>query len=130
MIVVDTSVVVAALLGHDSARAAIVDQRLIAPQVIDAEVIQALRGLALGGRITDDQGESLIRAWMRLEVDRLPMAPLIPRVWELRSAVTAYNALFVAAAEAHGVALVTADWRLASAPGPRCPIQIIAAAPS
>lgn len=127
MIVVDTSVAVAALTGHDPARAALVGQRLVAPQVIDAEVAHALRGLVLGGRITDEQGASLIRAWLRLEVDRLPMAGLLPRVWELRSKLTAYDALFVSAAEAHGVALVTADRRLASASGPRCPIQIIAA---
>ena len=127
MIVVDTSVAVAALMGHGPARAALLDQRLIAPQVIDAEVAHALRGLALGAKITDEQGASLIRAWQRLEVDRLAMAPLLTRVWELRGNLTAYDALFVAAAEAHGVTLVTADRRLVSASGPRCPIQVIAA---
>lgn len=126
MIVADTSVVVAALTGHDPARSALVGQRLIAPQVIDAEVAHALRGLARGGKISDDQGAALIRAWVRLRVDRLPMAPLLSRVWELRSNFSAYDALFVAAAEAHGVALVTADRRLASASGARCPVQVIA----
>ena len=72
--------------------------------------------LARGGKISDDQGAALIRAWVRLRVDRLPMAPLLFRV-ELRSNFSAHDALFVAAAEAHGVALVTPTARLASASG-------------
>lgn len=126
MIVVDTSVAVAALLGHDAARHAMTGRRLLAPHVIDAEVAHALRGLSAGGKISSGQGVSLLRVWMALAVDRLPMAGLLPRVWELRANLTAYDALYVAAAEAHGVPLVTADRKLAGAPGLRCSIEFIA----
>lgn len=125
MIVVDTSVAVAALLGHDPARRALTGQRLLAPHVIDAEVAHALRGLVLGAKLPPSQGEALNRAWSRLQLDRLPMTPLLPRVWELRDNLTACDALFVASAEAHNLTLITADRRLASSPGPRCPIVLI-----
>ncbi len=128
MIVVDTSVAVAALMGHGPARAALSGRRLLAPHVIDAEVAHALRGLVLGAKVSMSQGEALIRTWLQLQVDRLPMAPLLPRVWQLRDILTADDALFVAAAEAHDVPLVTADRRLASASGPRCRIEVIPSA--
>lgn len=127
MIVVDTSVAVAALLGHRAARAALVDQRLLAPAHIDAEVTHALRGLVLGGRVSEEQGRALLATWQRLELDRLPVVGLLPRVWDLRDNLTVYDALFVAAAELHDVTLVTADRRLAMAPGPACSIQLIPA---
>jgi predicted nucleic acid-binding protein len=68
----------------------------------------------------------LLGTWCRLALDRLPMAPLLPRVWELRDNLTAYDAVFVAAAEAHGVPLVTGDRGIATAVGPRCRIELIA----
>jgi predicted nucleic acid-binding protein len=129
LIVVDTSAAVAALLGQASARDALLGHRLIAPHVIDAEVAHALRGLVIGKHLTSGEGGDVLRAWSRLALDRLPMAPLLPRVWELRDNLTAYDALFVAAAEAHGVPLVTGDRRLAAATGPRCRIDLIARLP-
>ncbi|MBK8732588.1 MAG: type II toxin-antitoxin system VapC family toxin [Actinomycetales bacterium] len=126
MIVADTSAAVAALLGQSSAREALIGQRLIAPHVIDAEVAHALRGLVRGSKLSADQGRSLLGTWCRLALDRLPMAPLLPRVWELRDNLTAYDAVFVAAAEAHGVPLVTGDRGIATAVGPRCRIELIA----
>lgn len=126
MIVADTSAAVAALLGQSSAREALIGQRLIAPHVIDAEVAHALRGLVRGSKLSADQGRSLLGTWCRLALDRLPMAPLLPRVWELRDNLTAYDAVFVAAAESLDVPLVTADHRLATAPGLRCRIELVA----
>lgn len=125
MIVVDTSTVIAALLGHDSARAAIDDRRPLAPHVIDAEVVHALRGLTLGRKLAEADASRLLGVWQRLAVDRLPMPGLLPRAWGLRDNLSAYDALFVAAAESHGVPLVTADRRLAAAPGIRCRIELI-----
>lgn len=125
MIVVDTSVVISALLGHDPARRAISSRRLLAPHVIDAEVAHAVRGLALGGKLRSDDAERVLRSWSLLSVDRLAMAGLLQRVWELRDNVTAYDALFVAAAEAHDITLVTADRRLAGAAGVGCSIELI-----
>lgn len=130
MIVVDTSVVVAALLGHDPARHALDDRRLVAPHLIDAEVAHALRGLVLGGRVTADDGERLLSVWQRLAIDRLPMTGLLPRAWALRDALTAYDAMFVTAAEALRVPLVTCDRQLAHAGAARCTVEIVPGASS
>lgn len=129
MIVVDTSAAIAALSGQSAAREALVGHRLLAPHVIDAEVAHAIRGLVRGSKLTGAQGIGLLEAWRQLVVDRLPMASLLPRVWQLRDNLSAYDAMFVAAAERHRVPLVTADRRLASSPGPRCRIELIPRAP-
>jgi len=96
-----------------------------APHLIDAEVAHALRGLAIGGKITPDDGSRLLSAWRGLDIVRIPMAGLFPRVWELRANLTAYDAFFVAAAEALAAPLLTGDRRLAAAPGIGCPIELI-----
>jgi predicted nucleic acid-binding protein len=53
------------------------------------------------------------------------MVGLLGRVWELRENVTAYDACYIALAEALDVPLVTADARLGLAAGPRCQITVI-----
>lgn len=126
MIVVDTSAVIAALVGNDPARRALADRRLVAPHVVDAEVAHSLRGLVRGGKVSADDGQRLLRDWTRLVVDRVPMVGLLGRVWELRDNLSAYDAMFVAAAEMLEVPLVTMDRTLAAAPGPRCSIELIA----
>lgn len=126
MIVVDTSAALAALLGNHSARESLAGRRLLAPHVIDAELAHAVRGLALGGQVTGEDAVRLLTTWSQVAIDRLPMLGLLPRAWELRDNLTAYDALFVAAAEAHGVPLVTADRRLAAAPGIRCRLELVA----
>jgi predicted nucleic acid-binding protein len=52
---------------------------------------------------------------------------LLPRVWELRDNLTPYEAAYVALAEALGATLLTADGRLATAPGLRCAVEVLAA---
>jgi predicted nucleic acid-binding protein len=63
-----------------------------------------------------------------LPLQRSPHRPLLQRIWQLRRAVTAYDAAYVALAEALDVSLVTADARLARASGVRCGIEVITAA--
>jgi predicted nucleic acid-binding protein len=58
-------------------------------------------------------------------VQRFPVVGLLDRVWELRLNITGYDATYVAVAEALDCALLTADGRLARAPGPRCPITVV-----
>ncbi len=125
MIVADTSVVIAALLGHDPARHSLSDRRLAAPHLIDVEVAHAIRGLVLGGKIHADDGERMLAAWQRVAVDRVPMTGLLPRVWALRDALTAYDAMFVATAEALGAPLVTCDRKLAQASRARCIVEVV-----
>lgn len=129
MIVVDTCVLIAALSGSESAQEALVGHRLLAPEGVDGEVLHALRGLVIGGKLRAGDAESMLAAWSELVVDRVPAAGLIDRAWELRENLTACDALFVAAAEAFDVPLVTIDARITRADGPRCVIQLLPVPP-
>ncbi|MER7620655.1 type II toxin-antitoxin system VapC family toxin [Streptomyces sp. NPDC126503] len=130
MIVVDASVFAFALLDEgpmgDRCRAALAaDSRWVAPEHWTVEVLSVIRGSLLGGKISKDHAEDAVDALARLE----PAVPLsrvlLPRIWQLRGNLTAYDAAYVAAAEAYGCALVTADGRLARASGIRCPVDVI-----
>ena len=125
MIVLDSSVAIAAVTGHGPAREAVAQERLVAPHLIDVEVVHALRGLVLGGKLSAADAGGALGLWERLAIDRVAIAPTLGRMWELRENLTACDAAFVATAEAHGVALLTADRRLAAAVGQRCAIQLI-----
>ena len=69
-------------------------------------------------------GTALAR-WAQLGLRRFGAVGLLDRVWELRENLSAYDATYVSLAEALGCELVTADGRLAQAPGPRCPIRVL-----
>lgn len=117
MIVVDASAAVAALLNAGPARAALSDEALHAPHLIDSEVAQALRRLVLHGSLATDGGWAAPDSWRRLGVVRHPVGGLLDRVWELRENVFAYDESYLALAEALGCSLLTADARLGRSPG-------------
>ena len=125
MIVVDASVVVLALLHDGDARAALSSQPCSTTHLADPEVTQAIAGQERRGTITASQGAAAIATWARLGIDRHPTTALLARMWELRHNITAYDASYVALAEALGCVLWTADGRLARAPGPRSPITLV-----
>ena len=130
MIVADASVVVTALAddGADGevARRRLSGERLVAPHLIDVEVLAAWRRLAGVGRL-EDQRLELARADLRaLAIERVPHGPLLERAWELRTNVTAYDAMYVALAELLGAPRVTADAKVAGAPGVRCTVEVLA----
>ncbi len=60
-----------------------------------------------------------------LRIERVPHAALLPRCWELRPNLTVYDAAYVAVAELTEATLLTADTHVASAPGPRCAIEVL-----
>ena len=60
-----------------------------------------------------------------LPVRRMPLAPLLPRMWELRDNITPYDAAYVALVEQLRATLITCDVRLASAPGAKCTFDVI-----
>ena len=129
MIVVDASVVVTAL-GDDGpdgehARRRLRGERLAAPHVFDLEVTSAWRRLASTGEVDGRRAELAIADLRGLRVDRVPHGPLLDRCWELRANLTVYDAAYVALAEVLDVTLLTADSRLASALGCRCPIELL-----
>lgn len=84
-----------------------------------------IRGLLLGGKLDEGRAEAAVAALASATVAVTPTAPLLPRMWQVRSNLSAYDAAYVAAAEAHDATLVTADARIARAGVARCPIRTI-----
>ena len=125
MIVVDASAAVGALLRDGEARRYLSADSLAAPHLIDAEVLQALRKLAASGSVESADAEAAVRQWSRLGLTRLAVHGLTSRIWALRHNLSAYDASYVALAEALECPLLTADARLAGAPGPNCPITLV-----
>ena len=123
-IVVDASLPVAVLTdaGPDGrwATAVLSQGGLAAPHLMPAEVTNALRRLERAGRLSRLQAGAGAQDVRLLDVDLLPFAPFAPRVWELRTNLTSYDAWYVAIAEAFELPLATLDRRLATSPGPRC----------
>jgi predicted nucleic acid-binding protein len=130
VIVVDASALVAALVddgetGKQSRDALRDDPRWAAPSLLPVEVLASLRGLVLGRKLGTERAADAVTAVRLMVIDQLDPATLVTRIWELRGNLTAYDAAYVAAAEALGCTLVTADSRIARAPGPRCAIRVI-----
>jgi predicted nucleic acid-binding protein len=103
----------------------LLDDGAAAPQLVDAEVGQALRGLVLRGRLAPDAGLRSLRAAQDYVTGRHAPRRLTARAWELRHNVSFYDGLYVALAEALDVPLVTADGRLGAATGPRCAVRLV-----
>ncbi len=100
-------------------------ERLAAPRLIDVEVVSAWRRSAVAGDLDERRVELAIADLLALRLDRVPHGPLLGRCWELRSNLTAYDAVYVALAEALDVTLLTADTRLADPPGSRCAVEVL-----
>jgi predicted nucleic acid-binding protein len=122
VIVADASVVVEFLLG--SARGTQVAPKLMAeegaifaPALIDAEVAQTVRRLAGAGVISEARGGATIELLQDLPLERRLITPLLPRIWQLRHNLSAYDATYVSLAEALDCPLLTFDQGLADAPG-------------
>jgi predicted nucleic acid-binding protein len=128
VIVVDSSALVIAAV-EESPRGARVRNALldgaIAPHLIDAEVGQGLRKMVLRGELESASGLRALGSARRLVTRRLAHGPLSARAWELRENVSFYDALYVALAEARRLTLLTADTRLARAPGTRCDFEVV-----
>ena len=130
MIVVDASAVVELLL-RDPGLAPRLDEALLsgtalhAPHLIDIEVAHALRRYVLTSAATTERMSAAL-AWYRdLRLMRHPHSPYLPRVWDLRNELTAYDACYVALAEALDAPLVTCDARLAGTRGHTARIDLI-----
>lgn len=95
-----------------------------APHLIDIEIAQGLRRHVLHGLLEDARVGRALDRWRDLDIERYAHAPLLDRVWQLRHNVSAYDAVYVALAEALSTALVTGDERLLRAPGLRARIEL------
>lgn len=125
MIVVDASAAVLGLLRNGAARAVLANEAVAVPHLVDSEVASALRSRVLRGGLEERQAWAALGGWARLGMRRFPVVGFLERVWELRDNLTAYDAAYVALAEALGCDLLTGDARLAGAPGLRCPVRVV-----
>jgi predicted nucleic acid-binding protein len=120
VIVVDASAILEVLLNTTAAtrvatRLFAPGETLHAPHLIDLEVAQVLRRYAAAGALTEERGNQALEDFVDLPLERYPHRLFLDRIWELRHALTAYDAAYVALAEALPAPLVTRDTALARA---------------
>jgi predicted nucleic acid-binding protein len=96
-----------------------------APHLLDVEVAQVLRRYVRDKTLTAQRGQEALEDLSDAPLNRYPHDFLIPRVWELRGTLTAYDAVYVALAELLGAALLTCDRRIASASGHHAKVEVI-----
>jgi predicted nucleic acid-binding protein len=125
VIVVDASAALSALLRRGQVRDELAGQQVHVPHLVDSEITSGLRRRVASGQVGANQAWRILRVWQRLGMTRYPVFALLARVWELRDNVSAYDASYVALAESLGCSLLTADARLARAPGVRCAITVV-----
>jgi predicted nucleic acid-binding protein len=125
VIVLDASAALSGLLNVGRAREALAAEQLHAPHLIDSEIASGLRRHVAASDISANDGWAALNAWRRLGIRRYAMPGLLDRVWELRDNLSAYDAGYVALAEALDCALVTADARISRAPGIRCSVTVV-----
>lgn len=121
MIVLDASAAVELLLGGERAEPVIrwfeaEEGEVHAPGLLDVEVVQALRRLVAAGVMAEPRARASVEILQELPVTRHQETPLLPRLWQLRENLTAYDAAYVSLAETLGCSLLTFDGALAGAP--------------
>jgi predicted nucleic acid-binding protein len=129
VIAIDASAMLEVLLR--TARGCRIEQRLLsggealhAPHLLDVEVAQVLRRYAAAGNLTPERGLQALRDLADFPIHRYPHDVLLPRIWELRRSVTAYDAAYLALAEALPAPLVSCDGKLAKAPGHTANVEV------
>lgn len=129
MIVLDASAAIEWLLQTQlglrvEARLFAAGETLHAPHLLDVEVAQVLRRFAASGRVTAERARDALEDLADLAILRYPHHVLLNRVWEMRDNLTAYDATYVALAEALGAAVVTCDGAIAAAPGHQARVEV------
>jgi predicted nucleic acid-binding protein len=103
------------------------EETLHAPHLLDIEVVHAIRRYVLAGKLSTERAQHALDDLMTLPLSRYPHTELLSRVWELRSSLTAYDAVYAALAEVLGAQIVTTDGRLSRAHGHDAGIELIEA---
>ncbi len=125
MIVVDASVVVPALFDAGFlSRIVEVDPIMVAPEIIDLEIISFLRREE-GRQLSAEAAAAGLATATASPIERRSLRGLLGRIWELRHNLTPHDAAYVALAEGLGVSLLTGDRHLAGAPGLRCEVAVM-----
>ena len=129
MIVVDAGVVFTLVAGAEAAARDLAlrvdNEQMLAPQLVDLEVVSVLRRLVLRRDFPPSLAAASVRHLGELDITRVAHAPLLERCWELSDNLTPYDAAYVALAELVGAPLLTTDQRLVGASGTRCPIEVL-----
>jgi len=129
VIVLDASAAVEWLLQTETG--IVVEARLFAraetlhaPHLLDLEIAQVLRRYNAAGVLPASRAEGALDDLAHLAVRRYPHAPFLERMWELRGSLTAYDAVYVALAEALAAPLLTCDRKMAAA-GHRARVELV-----
>jgi predicted nucleic acid-binding protein len=129
LIVLDASVTLELLLDSprgERARNHIAEtSTLHAPHLLDLEVAQSLRRYENAGRIPPERARGALWDLLEMPIDRYAHDPLLPRIWALRTNATAYDAAYIALAEALGATLLTTDSKMASVPGHDARVEVV-----
>jgi predicted nucleic acid-binding protein len=100
-------------------------QSLHTPELLDLEVAQVLRRLVREGVLSASRAAGAIEDLLDLRITRYPHSVLLPRIWQLRHNLSAYDAAYVVLAEKLGATLLTRDAKLASAAGHTATIEVV-----
>jgi predicted nucleic acid-binding protein len=100
------------------------NESLHTPHLLDLEIAQVLRRLVREGAVSAHRANEAIQDLLDLRIIRYPHFVLLPRIWQLRHNLSAYDAAYVVLAENLSATLVTRDARLASASGHAAPIEL------
>ncbi len=129
MIVLDASAAVDWLLQTAAGQS--IEKRIFSrhetlhtPHLLDLEVAQVLRRLARQGVVSAHRAEEAVRDLLDLRMARYPHVVLLPRIWQLRHNLSAYDAAYIVLAEELGAPIITRDRRLASASGHAAVVEV------
>lgn len=130
MIVADASALLEVLLrtpaGRElGSRMLAEEETLHAPHLVDVEVAQVTRRYRRRGELDEARGLELLEDLRRMPLQRYGHRVLLGRTWELRENASAYDAAYLALAEALGAPLLTRDAALASVPGCRAAVEVV-----
>jgi len=100
-------------------------ESLHAPHLLDVEVTQVLRRAVNMRAVSGDRAREALEDLSQLPLQRYPHFPFLRRIWELHRNLTAYDALYVALAEALGATLLTCDKKIAAAPGHHAQVLVL-----
>jgi predicted nucleic acid-binding protein len=130
MIVVDASTLLEVLLmteagGSIRGRLFRKGETLHAPHLIDLEIAQVLRRYGQSGDLDASRGAEALEDLADFPLSRYPHDFLLPRIWDLRTTITAYDAAYVALAEVLGARLLTREKRLAAAAAGSIKVEVI-----
>lgn len=126
--VVDASVAVEYLLRTavgQSVAEMLENAVLLAPELLDVEVLSVLRRAVLQRRLAEARALQAIDDLVHWPVERIPIRALAHVAWQYRQNLSTYDACYVATARVHDLPLLTADARLANAPNLDIAIQFI-----